>query len=87
MSQETRTIIFPNTCTFSGYIKDDNNDAIENATVIVTKQNSLTNVNDTTDSNGYWAVNLTSDNQLYTVFSYYNSTLNGNALSYINNTC
>ena len=78
----------PATCEFSGYIFDETNTVLEGANVTVWDQYNVTKYyEDTSDSNGLWAINLTNSTNIYMVGAYYNNTLIGQLKPYISGTC
>lgn len=78
----------PPICTFSGYVKDANEDGIEGAKIVIINQaNYFDTYNTTSDSNGFWSKNITNSTSNFTAVAYFNNTLIGSAKPFILGTC
>lgn len=86
-------LISSTNCNFTGYVKDEAGTGLNNAKVIIINQtDNKAYYNTSTSATGYWNVNvsnnnLTGRNDLFSVVSYYNSTLAGGIKHNINSTC
>jgi hypothetical protein len=75
-------------CQFSGYIKDEDGNALEGANITITNQyNQSEYYNSTSSSTGAWAINVTNSTNTYMVGAYYNNTLIGQLKPYVSGTC
>ena len=75
-------------CEFSGYVFDENSNAIENANVTIWNQYNVSEYYETNSSStGYWAYNVSNSTNTYMVGAYYNNTLIGQLKPFISGAC
>lgn len=75
-------------CQFAGFVKDEAGGALEGANITIFNQFDVTEFyEDTTDSNGAWAINITNSTNTYMSAAYFNNTLIGQLKPYVVGTC
>ena len=76
------------TCTFSGYVFDEDSNALNGANVTIWNQYDITEYYETTtNSSGIWTADIVNGTNTYMAGAYYNNTLIGQLKPYILGTC
>ena len=75
-------------CKFSGYIKDEDGNALNGTKIIITNQYDQSEYyNSTSNSTGAWSIDVENSTNTYMVGAYYNNTLVGKLNPYISGSC
>ncbi len=75
-------------CTFQGYVFDENSNPLQNANVTIFNQEETSEIySNTTDSNGFWSIQIPNSTNTYVAGAYYNNTLLGSLKPFISGTC
>ncbi len=84
----TWTDVFGVDCKFSGFVKDENGDALVGANVTIWNQFDVTEFyENTTIAGGGWTLDITNSTSTYMAGAYFNNTLIGQLKPYISGTC
>lgn len=78
----------PSFCNFSGYVFDEDSTALNGANVTIWNQYNVSeSYEDSTDSNGYWSLNVSNSTNTYMVGAYYNDSIIGQLKPYVSGSC
>ena len=75
-------------CNLSGYVFDEDSTALNGANVTIWNQYDVSeSYEDSTDSNGYWSLNVSNSTNTYMVGAYYNDSIIGQLKPYVSGSC